>query len=195
MIVNGTQVLPTPFLDISSTGDNLVLCCGEQGLLSVAFHPNYPSTPYFYVNYTRKPDGATVIARYTISANPDIANQDPTSGVKLLTIPQPFVNHNGGQLQFGPDGYLYIGMGDGGSGGDPGNRAQNRNDLLGKILRIDIDGGLPYAIPIGNPFVETPLDDPNTLGEIWAFGLRNPWRFSFDRQRGDLLIADVGQGN
>ena len=180
MIFNGTQVLPTPFLDISPTGDDLVLCCGEQGLFSVAFHPNYPTTPHFYVNYTRKPDGATVIARYSVSADPNIANQDPASVIELLTIPQPFANHNGGQLQFGPDGYLYIGMGDGGDGGDPDNRAQNLSDLLGKMLRIDVDGGPPYAIPIDNPFVEAPVDDPNTLGEIWALGLRNPWRFSFD---------------
>jgi glucose/arabinose dehydrogenase len=129
-----------------------------------------------------------VIARYSVFAN-DPARADPASAKILLTIAQPFANHKGGELQFGPDGYLYIGMGDGGSGGDPGNRAQNLTELLGKILRIDVDNGSPYGIPPSNPFVHTNA----ARGEIWAFGLRNPWRFSFDRATGDLWIADVGQ--
>ncbi len=189
MIVNGTQVLPAPFLDLSPTGADLVLCCGERGLLSVAFHPNYPTTPYFYVYYTRKPDGAIVLARYSVSGNPNVAN--PNADLILLTIPHPVGNHNGGQLQFGPDGYLYAGVGDGGGAGDTSNNAQNLGTYLGKFLRFDVDGGLPYAIPADNPFV----GQPSALGEIWALGLRNPWRFSFDRQRGDLFIADVGQGS
>ena len=186
-IINGGVVQSTPFLDISS----LVVAGGEQGLLGLAFHPNYISNGFFYINYTRAGDGATVVARYERWAgNPDSAN--PSSGVILLTVPQPFTNHNGGQLRFGPDGYLYIALGDGGSGNDPGNRAQNLSTALGKMLRIDVNSGSPYAVPPTNPFLND--GDPNTLGEIWAYGLRNPWRFSFDRLTGDLFIADVGQG-
>ncbi len=143
------------------------------------------------MNYTRQGDGATIIARYQRSAgDPNVA--DPASAVTLLTVAQPFANHNGGQLRFGPDGYLYIGLGDGGSANDPGNRAQDLSTLLGKMLRIDVDGGSPYAVPATNPFVND--GNPGTLPEIWAYGLRNPWRFSFDRLTGDLFIADVGQG-
>jgi glucose/arabinose dehydrogenase len=182
VIYDGTRVLPTPFLDITP----LVSSGGERGLLSVAFHPNYRTNGVFFVDYTNT-DGNTVIARYSVSQDANIA--DPNSAAILLTITQPFANHNGGQLQFGPDGYLYIGMGDGGSGGDPSNNAQNLGTLLGKILRIDVDGASPYAIPADNPFVGV----PSTLPEIWAYGLRNPWRFSFDRLTGDLFIADVGQ--
>ncbi|MER2600406.1 MAG: PQQ-dependent sugar dehydrogenase [Caldilineales bacterium] len=179
-------LLPTPFLDI----DALVGSSGnEQGLLSVAFHPNYVANGYFYVNYTNN-TGATVLARYQVSAaNANLA--DPASAQVLLTIAQPFSNHNGGQLQFGPDGYLYIGMGDGGSSGDPSDRAQNTGELLGKMLRLDVDSGSPYGIPASNPFV----GPGNPLDEIWALGVRNPWRFSFDRLTGDLWIGDVGQGN
>ena len=172
------------FLNISS----LVLCCGERGLLGLAFHPNYASNGFFYVNYVDA-SNRTVIARYSVSANPNVANA--ASGVPLLTVAHPFENHKGGQLKFGPDGYLYIGLGDGGSAGDPGNRAQNMGLLLGKMLRIDVDGGSPYVIPADNPFVTT----QGALPEIWALGLRNPWRFSFDRETGDLFIADVGQGS
>ncbi len=193
VIYDGSKLLSTPFLDISPSSLDLVLSGGERGLLSVAFHPQYKSNGLFYVNYTRKPDGATVVARYSVSTT-DANVADLNSGVILLTIAQPFSNHNGGQLQFGPDGYLYIGMGDGGDADDPGNRAQNLGTLLGKMLRIDVDGLSPYAIPADNPFVEVP-DNPTTQGEIWALGLRNPWRFSFDRVTGDLFIADVGQGS
>ena len=183
LIHDGGQVLPTPFLDVSA----LVSCCGEQGLLGLAFHPDYATNGLLYVDYTNTA-GNTVIARYRVSGDSNRA--DPMSAQILLTVPQPFANHNGGQLAFGPDGFLYIGMGDGGSGGDPGNRAQNLGELLGKMLRIDVDGASPYAIPATNPFRNTPGARP----EIWAYGLRNPWRFSFDRQTGDLFIADVGQG-
>lgn len=180
---NGT-INATNFLTLTSS---TIVSGGERGLLGLAFHPNYATNGYFYVNYTRASDGATVIARYNVSANPDVA--DANSGQVLLTVSQPFSNHNGGSLVFGPDGYLYIGMGDGGSFGDPNNYGQNINSLLGKMLRIDVDGGSPYAIPVGNPFAgATPGAD-----EIWATGMRNPWKFSFDRQTGDLWIADVGQ--
>ena len=182
IIYDGAEVLANPFIDLSS----LVSTNSERGLLSVAFHPSYESNGFFYVNYTNT-DGDTVIARYSVSSDPNVADQ--SSALVLLKITQPYQNHNGGQLQFGPDGYLYIGMGDGGSGGDPQNNAQNLGTLLGKILRIDVDGGVPYAIPANNPFV----GNPEVLDEIWAVGLRNPWRFSFDRQTGDLFIGDVGQ--
>jgi glucose/arabinose dehydrogenase len=182
LIHDGASLLPTPFLDISS----LVSCCGERGLLSAAFHPNYLNNGWFYVNHTNL-SGHTVIARYKVSADPNVA--DPKSRAVIMRIRQPFANHNGGQLQFGPDGYLYIGMGDGGKAGDPGDRAQNLQVLLGKMLRIDVDGAFPYTIPSDNPFLGNPL----ALPEIWALGLRNPWRFSFDRSTGQLFIADVGQ--
>ena len=187
-VLKSGAVLPTAFLDISS----LVLSGGERGLLGLAFHPDYRNNGLFYVNYTRQPDGATVVARYTRSAaNPDVA--DGQSGQVLLTIAQPFSNHNGGALRFGPDGYLYIGMGDGGSGNDPQNYAQNLTSLLGKMLRIDVNttgANTPYGIPPDNPFAGS----PSVRAEIWAYGLRNPWRFSFDREGGHLYIGDVGQG-
>ncbi len=167
--------------------NSTIMSGGERGLLGLAFHPDYTNNGYFFVNYTRAGDGATVIARYSVDeSNPNIA--DPTTAMVLLTIPQPFSNHNGGTIKFGPDGYLYIGMGDGGSGGDPGNRAQDISDNLGKMLRIDVDGTAPYSIPPDNPFVGVAGND-----EIWATGLRNPWKFSFDANTGDLWIADVGQ--
>ncbi len=183
-ILKGGVLLARPFLDINS----LVIDNGnERGLLGLAFHPHYAANGYFYVNYTNNA-GETVVARYTVSQNPDLA--DPNSASVLITISQPYANHNGGMLAFGPyDGYLYIGMGDGGSAGDPDNRAQNDSELLGKLLRIDADSAQPYAIPPDNPYVGP--GDPRD--EIWAKGLRNPWRFSFDRLTGDLYIADVGQ--
>ncbi|HUF18545.1 MAG TPA: PQQ-dependent sugar dehydrogenase, partial [Thermoanaerobaculia bacterium] len=183
LIFSGNEILATPFLDIRS----IVGCCGERGLLSVAFHPQYVSTGFFFVNYTDL-SGNTVVARYTRSSS-DPNQADPASAMLIIRIEQPFGNHNGGQIQFGPDGYLYVGMGDGGAAGDPGNRSQNLSTLLGKILRIDVDSESPYAIPSDNPFRETASARP----EIWSYGLRNPWRFSFDRATGDMFIGDVGQ--
>ncbi len=175
------------FLDISG---NINTEANEQGLLGLAFHPDFSSNGYFYVNYTPN-TGLSVTSRFQVStANPDQA--DPNSELILLEIPQPFTNHNGGQLAFGPDGYLYIASGDGGSGGDPGNNAQNLSNLLGAVLRIDVDGvsnGLNYAIPTANPFV----GQANTREEIYAYGFRNPWRMSFDTQTGSLWSGDVGQ--
>jgi uncharacterized repeat protein (TIGR01451 family) len=181
-IIQNDTVLGTPFIDLTG----LIICCGERGLLSLAFHPEYALNGYFFVYYTRAGDGASVIARYQVSADPNVAN--PSSEIILKIIAQPYSNHNGGQLFFGPDGFLYIGMGDGGSGGDPLNSGQDINALLGAMLRIDVDGSTPYEIPADNPFVGTA-----GLDEIWAIGLRNPWRFSFDSQTGDLYIGDVGQ--
>jgi glucose/arabinose dehydrogenase len=178
-------VLSTPFLDIT---DRVRSVRSEQGLLGLVFHPNYATNGYFYVNYTDTSSNTHISRFQVFSETPNLA--DPDSEVILLTIEQDFANHNGGDLNFGPDGYLYIGMGDGGSGGDPNNHAQTPTSLLGKMLRIDVDGATPYAIPPDNPFV----DDPDTRDEIWAIGLRNPWRFSFDRLTDDLYIADVGQG-
>ena len=183
VIYDGAQVLPTPFLDISG----LVQSSGERGLLGLAFHPAYASNGRFYINYTNTSNNM-VVACYTVSADSNVA--DAGSAAVVLTTPQPYTNHNGGQIQFGPDGFLYIALGDGGSGGDPQNQGQNRGTLLGSLLRLDVDSASPYAIPPGNPFV----GDPNGLDEIWTWGLRNPWRFSFDRATGDLLVADVGQG-
>lgn len=177
-------VKETPFLDIS----NIVNDGGnEQGLLGLAFHPNYEINGYFYINYTAA-NGSTQVSRFTVlESNPDVADEE--SEFQILNIPQPYSNHNGGDIHFGPGGYLYIGMGDGGAAGDPENRAQNPQEMLGKMLRIDVDNGYPYGIPPDNPFV----DDPATLDEIWALGLRNPWRFAFDPLTGDMWIADVGQ--
>jgi uncharacterized protein (TIGR03437 family) len=179
---------PTTFLDLSAN----IACCGERGLLGLAFHPQYSVNGRFFVDYTRKSDGATVISEFQVSAgNADVAQ---TTEKILLTISQPFQNHNGGMVVFGPDGYLYIGMGDGGSANDPGNRAQNTQVLLGKILRIDVDhpnGTEPYSSPSTNPFFGAAAG----ADEIYAFGMRNPWRFSFDRQTGQLYVGDVGQND
>lgn len=180
---NGT-INATPFLNLSS----IITTNGERGLLGLAFHPDYTTNGYFFVNYTNT-SGNTVIARYGVdSVNPDIAN---TTGTILMTITQPYSNHNGGSIKFGSDGYLYIGMGDGGSSGDPENRAQNINENLGKMLRIDVNSTIApyYTNPSTNPYVGVAGND-----EIWAIGLRNPWKFSFNRLNGDLWIADVGQG-
>ena len=210
-IASGGTLLPTPFLNISG----IVRDAGsEEGLLSVAFPPDYATKGYFYVYYTDDRvanRGNNVVSRFHLGA--DASTADPASEETILPIPHPtYDNHNGGQLAFGPDGYLYIGTGDGGSGGDPGNNAQNTLSLLGKILRIDVGdvpqapppalgtfvlyipavfkgGPVPYTIPTSNPF----FDNPAYRGEIWALGLRNPWRFSFDRATGDLYLGDVGQ--
>ena len=186
-IVNDEGVLnATPFLDINALVTNNG---GEQGLLAMAFHPDYVTNGYFYVNYIDN-SGNTVISRFTRDTF-DSAN--PNSELVLMNIIQPFANHNGGDMHFGADGFLYISTGDGGSGGDPGNRAQDLTLLLGKMLRIDVNttsNGNNYAIPSDNPFVS----NATALDEIWAYGLRNPWKFSFDRQTNDIWIADVGQG-
>ena len=185
-VLKNGAILPAPFLDLAS---RITVSDGEQGLLGLAFSPNYATNGEFYVNYSLAADGATVVARFRVSSDADIADSD--SEEIILTEPQPFVNHNGGHLAFGPDGFLYIGLGDGGSGGDPDNRAQNLSERLGKILRIDVVCGVtPCPAPSTNPFVST----ANARGEIWASGLRNPWRFSFDRLTGDLYVGDVGQG-
>ncbi len=182
------QLLDTSFLDISDRTSPAARpgYYGERGLLGLAFHPQYKDNGYFYVNYTDQ-NGNTVIARYQRSAgSPDQA--DPGSEMRLLEVKQPFANHNGGMLAFGPDGYLYAGLGDGGSAGDPYNNAQSTQTYLGKILRLDVNQGSPYGIPPDNPFA-----NGGGLAEIWAYGLRNPWRFSFDPLTGDLYIGDVGQ--
>jgi glucose/arabinose dehydrogenase len=171
-----------PFLDVSS----LVSAGGERGLLGLAFHPDYETNGRFFVNYTDS-SGDTVIVEYRVSRDP--AHAAPGSARVILREDQPYANHNGGNLVFGPDGYLYIGMGDGGSGGDPHGNGQRTDTLLGKMLRIDVDGAGPYRIPPDNPFV----GDRQGRAEIWGTGLRNPWRFSFDRETGDLWIGDVGQ--
>lgn len=188
VILEDNTVSPTPFLDLS----DIISTQGEQGLLGLAFHPDYDNNGYFFVNYTNTA-GNTQISRFTVSAaNPDIA--DPGSELFILDFNQPASNHNGGDMIFGPDGYLYISSGDGGSSGDPNNLAQNINVLLGKMLRIDIDnpsGGNAYGIPPDNPFINTQDARP----EIWAYGLRNPWRFSIDIEDNNIWIADVGQGS
>jgi len=184
-IVKDGSTLPTPFIDLSRS----VSKGGEQGLLGLAFHPSYGTNGKLYLSYTDL-RGTSVIREYLVSAsNPD--RVDGSSGRTLLRVKQPYANHNGGHIAFGPDGYLYLGFGDGGSAGDPGNRAQSRSTLLGKLLRIDVNrrtGTLPYGIPSTNPYVGR-----SGLDQIWASGLRNPWGFSFDRATGDLWIGDVGQ--
>jgi hypothetical protein len=184
-ILRNDVLLARPFIDLTTVVTPPPL--GERGLLSMAFHPEYAQNGFFYASYTDT-QGDTRIVRYRVSAtNPDSA--DPATASLVLGVDQPYANHNGGLVLFGPDGMLYVGLGDGGSGGDPENRAQNLDSLLGKLLRLDVDAGTPYAIPADNPFVGTAGARP----EIWAYGLRNPWRFSFDRATGDLYIADVGQ--
>ena len=200
-VVKNGLVNATPFLDLTSVIDN---ASTEQGLLGLAFHPDYDNNGYFYVNYTRNAEpesederDLTTIARYQVSSgDPDIADQTET---KILEIAQDWVNHNGGDIHFGPDGFLYIGMGDGGGSNDQYGHAQDLQSLKGKMLRIDVDGapvagdvlcGLiqNYGIPASNPFA-----DSTGCDEIWSYGLRNPWRFSFDRDTGDMYIGDVGQ--
>ncbi len=179
------NVLPDPFLDIENQVNS---GAGERGLLGLVFHPAYPDSPYLYVNYTDYNGGRTVISRFETDAS-NFAEALPNSEKTIMTIPQPFNNHNGGDLAFGPDGYLYIPTGDGGSGGDPQGNGQNLMAMLGKLHRIDVDNGDPYSIPDDNPFA---FDD-FAADEIWSYGLRNPWRVDFDPQTGDLYIADVGQ--
>lgn len=181
-ILEGGRLLATPFLDLSDR----TRAGGERGLLSMAFHPRYAENGFIYLDYTDL-NGDTRVERYTVSRDSD--RVDPASAQLVIAIDQPFANHNGGLVLFGPDGMLYVGMGDGGSGGDPRGNGQNRGTLLGKLLRLDIDHGMPYHVPRDNPFVST----PGARGEVWAYGLRNPWRFSFDPPTGLLYIADVGQ--
>lgn len=188
-VIKDGQRLATPFLDLTGiVSQDIRRGYSERGLLGLAFHPEFADNGQFFVNYTGGQGGATFIARYTVSAeNPDVA--DANSAEILFTIDQPFPNHNGGHMEFGPDGYLYVALGDGGAAGDPLGAGQNLATLLGKIIRIDVDGDAPYGIPEDNPFV----DNPNALPEIWAYGVRNPWRFSFDRATGDMFMGDVGQ--
>lgn len=182
-IIRNDTLLGRNFLDLRgrvSTGN-------EQGLLSIAFHPNYAANGYVFVSYTNTA-GDTRVVRHHVSADPE--SLDVTAADTILSLDQPYANHNGGLVAFGPDGFLYVGLGDGGSGNDPENRAQDLDSLLGKMLRLNVNGALPYTIPASNPFAASATARP----EIWAYGLRNPWRFSFDRANGDLYVADVGQG-
>ncbi|HET6745884.1 MAG TPA: PQQ-dependent sugar dehydrogenase [Candidatus Limnocylindria bacterium] len=187
----GGNLRADPFVDLS----NRLVAGAERGLLGVTFHPDFETNRRLFVHYSRAGDGATVVSE--LRATADLASADPGSERILLTVTQPFANHNGGQIAFGPDGYLYIGLGDGGSGGDPLGNGQNPNVLLGKILRIDVDGEpqgrRAYALPPDNPYGVDGADPGAGLPEIWALGLRNPWRFSFDPEGGDLYIGDVGQ--
>jgi len=180
-IARNGALLPRPFLDVSS----LLSGGSEQGLLGLAFHPQYATNGRFYIHYTNTA-GDTRLAAYHVSSDPDSA--DPAA-TPLLSVDQPYSNHNGGQIAFGPDGYLYMALGDGGSGGDPLGNGQSLTTLLGKIVRLDVDAGSPYAIPPTNPFAGR----NDARGEIWSYGLRNPWRFAFDSATGAMWIADVGQ--
>jgi glucose/arabinose dehydrogenase len=182
-VIRNDSLLAAPFLDIAA----LVSTGGEQGLLGLAFDPNYATNGRFYVSYTDT-SGDTQIVRYLVSANPDSAV--PTPDLPILFVNQPYDNHNGGGIAFGLDGKLYVALGDGGSGGDPQGHGQDRTELLGSFLRLDVSGGGGYTIPGDNPYVgQAPIRE-----ELWNYGLRNPWRFSFDRATGDLYIGDVGQG-
>lgn len=181
-VVDSAGLASQPFLDIRDR----VGSGGERGLLGLAFPSDFASSGRFYAYYTDR-SGTSVLSRFRVSDDPSRA--DPASEEVLIIQAQPRANHNGGQLAFGPDGYLYWGLGDGGGGGDPTNAGQNLATLLGKLLRIDVGPSSGYAVPPTNPFVTT----EGALDEIWAYGLRNPWRFSFDRATGDLYVADVGQ--
>ena len=181
-LIKDGSLLPTPFLDLSGR----ISAGGEQGLLGLAFYPDYATNGRFVVHYT-DPAGDTHLSIFHVSADPDVA--DPASELVILTADQPYANHNGGQMLFGPDGLLYLGLGDGGAANDPEGRGQNLSDLLGSILRVDVQSGTSYTVPADNPFVGQAGVQP----EVWSYGLRNPWRFTFDRVTGDLYIADVGQ--
>ncbi len=186
IITNG-ETLKTPFLDISDRVHGSLTPGSEEGLLGLAFHPDYKTNGYFYLNYVNKND-SSIVSRFSVTDNPNIADEGTEK--MILGIPQPFGNHNGGHLAFGPkDGMLYIGFGDGGKWGDPYNNSQDLKTLLGAILRINVDKGDPYTIPPDNPF----FNDTGKRSEIFCYGLRNPWRFSFDRETSDLIIGDVGQ--
>jgi len=186
-IIKNEKTLKTPFLDISDRVHGSLTPGSEEGLLGLAFHPDYADNGYFYVNYVNKND-STIVSRFSTSDEINIADKE--SEKRILAIPQPYGNHNGGHMAFGPkDGFLYIGLGDGGKWGDPFNNAQDTNTLLGSILRIDINNGEPYSIPKDNPFI----GQDYRKEEIFCYGLRNPWRFSFDRKTNDLIIGDVGQ--
>lgn len=182
-VARGEGLQESPFLDVSDR----ISFTGERGLLGLAFHPQFATNRRFFVNYTTAGAGMTVVAEFQARSADEA---DAGSEIRLLTIPQPFANHNGGGLAFGNDGFLYVALGDGGSAGDPLGNGQSLDALLGKILRIDVDSGAPYAIPPDNPL----LSNPGALPEIWAYGLRNPFRISFERRTGDLYIGDVGQG-
>ena len=185
LIKNGKKARK-PFADLRDRVHNPVMPGDERGLLGMAFHPDYQSNGHVYLNYVDEDDN-TVISRFSVAD--DLYRLDNKSEKELIKLKQPFSNHNGGHMVFGPDGYLYISVGDGGKWGDPYNNAQNLENLFGKILRIDINTGDPYAIPEDNPL----RNNPNKRGEIWLYGLRNAWRFSFDRVTGDMYVGDVGQ--
>jgi glucose/arabinose dehydrogenase len=181
-LIKAGVLLPTPFLDLSGR----ISAGGEQGLLGLAFYPDYATSGRFVVHYT-DPAGDTHLSIFQVSSDPDVA--DAASEQVILTADQPYPNHNGGQILFGPDGFLYLGLGDGGSANDPEGRAQDLGDLLGSILRVDVQSGTSYTVPADNPFAGQAGISP----EVWSYGLRNPWRFSFDRATDDLYIGDVGQ--
>ena len=185
-LIKSERLLKTPFLDITDRVHNPLFPGDERGLLGMAFHPLFYETGYFYLNYVSV-DQHTIVSRFCVKPLSSLRQSE----VVLFNIVQPYSNHNGGQIEFGPDGYLYVGVGDGGSAGDPEKNGQNKNSLLGTILRIDVDSGSPYGIPKNNPFYKT----KNTKGEIWLYGLRNPWRFSFDAEAGEIYIGDVGQNS
>ncbi len=185
-IIKNGKTVRKPYADLRNRIHNPITPGDERGLLGLAFHANYQNNGFVYINYSDKNDH-TIVSRFRIANDPD--RLDTKSEKVLIKLKQPFSNHNGGHMEFGPDGYLYISVGDGGKWGDPYNNAQNLENLFGKILRIDVDTGDPYAIPDDNPFI----NNEDVKGEIWLYGLRNVWRFSFDRETGDMYLGDVGQ--
>ena len=185
-IIKNGKTVRKPYADLRNRIHNPITPGDERGLLGLAFHANYQNNGFVYINYSDKNDH-TIVSRFRIASDPD--RLDTKSEKVLIKLKQPFSNHNGGHMEFGPDGYLYISVGDGGKWGDPYNNAQNLENLFGKILRIDVDTGDPYAIPDDNPFI----NNEDAKSEIWLYGLRNVWRFSFDRETGDMYLGDVGQ--